>query len=411
MRVTKISHPLLKFAIALLVPGILTAEAGRYAGNTVSSLVAFNEGSTYNWEPYPHISMRFSADLLGGVNLTSSRSFIVDTGSCGIVTRRTNLKVAQPEWDAAEDGYQYFTSSKYLYLGKWIWRYVWFNKGLSNEVKSYVRVLAVQNRTTCPNYVLETDGTVCHAPGQFVDEPSLTTTVFGIGYGRMHDGQSQAGPDKNPFLNVVSMASGGASWNSSFWYGYIIDKSGITVGLTDSNWGGMTSHEVTLRPDPHVPAASREGMPLRQFPWGEMQARVSIANSDLSDGTVILDTGMSDDHGSIRMPRAVIAPLNRYNDTRLYDGYRVEIRIGDPTLSPVVTVIYTTGSPPVGSPDPACGVQPPFTNAYSDRSSRIVIRDPFVNTGRHIYRQWKVGYDPVSGIVGFNEVNANPCSP
>jgi hypothetical protein len=71
--------------------------------------------------------------------------------------------------------------------------------------------------------------------------------VMGVGFGREADGQPQGTPDKNPFLNLVSIDGKPASENRSLRNGYIINKDGIKIGLTERNTAGMKFAKLVQR--------------------------------------------------------------------------------------------------------------------------------------------------------------------
>ncbi|KAK0643796.1 hypothetical protein B0T16DRAFT_416638 [Cercophora newfieldiana] len=153
--------------------------------------------------------------------------------------------------------------------------------------------------------------------------------------------------------------------------GYIVDKFGVTVGLTEENTAGMKFYG--LLPHPTV-----------KGDFQGARACVSVDGAPCVEGTALLDTGLS--VSFLSMPKGTV--MKRGEDDHLLDGSVVSIRFGEPDATAVATEKFTVGRPVM--PD----VNPDNVTA--------VIRDPtFVNTGRKVYREWVTAFDGVVGRYGF----------
>jgi hypothetical protein len=232
---------------------------------------------------------------------------------------------------------------------------------------------------------------------------------MGISWGRMYDGQSFGSPSRNVLLQVDQMAT--RSLDTTFHHGWMIGAHGINVGLTNSVWDqgasgsgpGNSVIEVGLGNDPGAPPRDPSDPP-HLYAWGEVAGCVSVDRSRCVECSVLLDTGMMDrtdavmkkgDHASIRMPRDIVRTLQR-DGTRLKEGQAVIIRLGRPgtTLTDLEAFTYPH------SPWPDCDITPAYSDVYED-AFHTPPRFPFANTGRHVYRRWSTGYDPVRGVARF----------
>lgn len=378
-----ISHFLPILIIALfLVSGF--AHRGIYDGYTTSALIPFLEagdGGVAFTNPV-HAALRISS--------TSTREFkpIVDTGTCGLVISAADISDWREEEATFESlGWEFLSSSKRLYNGHWIKRDIYFNIGSSAHplIRSQIPILAVTNVTICEDYNTAVDKAKCPTiPPPPVTHKPKGIQLMGIGFGRVADGQPQGTPDKNPMLNVVDIA-GTTTDLARLWPGYIISKAGITVGLTDLNMNGMEY----ARLFPRVNSASESSTSARHpFDWAELPACVSVDRAlPCTDCTALLDTGV--DQAYITVPLSVT--LRRRADSfLLVTGSDVQITFGQPGIASEHFVVGI---------DVTAGVTPREVFGY-----RTMRRAPHVNTGRHIYRAFEVGFDPIRGHLGFRAI-------
>lgn len=126
----------------------------------------------------PHVHLWFSRGGNGDSDIPNYYRFYVATGSCGIITPVSHLNALSGE-PRTPGAYQFFTSSNTLYTGLWIWRWVWYNKGTSHQIKAHVQVLAVENKYICPGYVIGVLRDTC--PGGVLQTPDETITIMGMG--------------------------------------------------------------------------------------------------------------------------------------------------------------------------------------------------------------------------------------
>ncbi|KAM6527484.1 hypothetical protein FSOLCH5_003554 [Fusarium solani] len=350
---------------------------------TITEKIVF-DAETPSEPPFiqpPHVRLQFSLDEAGvDVTSTTPTRFFVDTGSTGIVHPASRLSIRTT--DATTPGHLYLSSSRILYVGVWVDRYVWFDRRGPHEIKSRVPVLAVQRKYEhCASY---TSGDTC--PGG-VETSVGTITIMGIGVGRTYDGQDQSTPDKNVLLNIASIR-GRAVAAPDYSPGWIIDKTGITVGLTATNWMPFPPHVVRL-PLPSPPGAG----PLHLRAYGEIPGSYSVATVGPVDCSILIDTGI--DYSSMRSHDPLPVGFPRDSTTyKLADGNHVTVRFGRGFFGTIFSETWEVGD--WGIPPKNCDITPCYVNVHQDTA-----HPSFVNTGRHLLRKWKIAFDAVDGRVGF----------
>ncbi|KAH8699365.1 hypothetical protein GQ44DRAFT_733234 [Phaeosphaeriaceae sp. PMI808] len=338
----------------------------------------------------PHVRLWFTREETY-TGRPDSFTFFVDTGSTGIITRVANLNVLASE-SRTPGAYLFLTSSNTLYGGFWINRWVWFNKGTTSEVRALVPVLAVEYKCECPYYVVGVSGPTVLATTPLAGPIS----IMGIGFGRTYNGQPQSTPDKNVLLNVESIggiSTTGTAVGTTYSPGWIIDKDGITLGLTNSNWSPFASRTVSL-PAP-VPAPVS---PRYRWQWGEIPGTYRVAGftpadcSDLDGCGILIDTGIN--YASARSQEQLPDDFPRDSTShQLSRGRSVTVQFGVGG-TPAGTQTFTVGPP--GSPDRSCSFAPQYVKVSWDSSMSSGF-----NTGSHMLRKWRMAIDFVAGVVGF----------
>ncbi len=352
---------LIKYILVAL-GGLLLPCAGL---GTITEKIVF-ETETPSDPPFiqpPHVRLQFSLDA-AGTDLTSTTPtrFFVDTGSTGIVHPASRLSLRDIE--TKTPAHLYLSSSHILYVGVWVDRYVWFDRGGPHEIKSHVPVLAVQHKfEKCTSY---TSGDTCPGGVETVDND---INIMGIGIGRTYDGQDQSTPDKNVLLNIVSIR-GSAVAAPDYSPGWIIDKTGLTIGLTLANWTPFSSRVVYL-PLP----SSGGGGPAHLREYGEIPGTYAVATIGGPVAcSILVDTGI--DYSSMRSHDALPAGFPRDSTThKLADGNHVIVSFGSGASwsGPVET--WEVGD--WGVPPKNCDITPCYVNVHYDSA-----RGSFVNTGR-----------------------------
>jgi hypothetical protein len=362
---------------------------------------------TFSDTPHARIRLSHSASALGPAWEGEQLSFSVDTGTCGIVTNhnRTNLHVS--EETSSNEGQEWLSSSKILYIGYWVPRNVTFVHSKPGVVKTYQPVLAVTKKLVNCVWWEPSYGNDC--PGA-TEETDFIISIIGIGYGRSYDGQPQGLPDKNPLLKIDSIDSVALNSIPTFHPGWRVDEKGIQVGLLDSIWNDPsrpTRTDVQLpTPIPPPPPATLGRNP--HFDWQEVRGCVKFppitgsgASTPCISVALLLDTGIN--WSSIRVDSTTAVSVRDATTKHVKTDQIVDVFAVSPAVTSRVQLykFTTTGSEPA-----ACYWTPEYTSVTSDPEHG---RRNFTNTGRRAFRVWGFTFDPVNGRVGFQR-RADTCA-
>lgn len=406
---------------------VLKFTSATYPTTGTSSLIPWSETTDsdgvsihipFTFSNTPHARIRFSHtdDALGDDWEGSQLSFQVDTGTCGIIAHheRINLhpieKKDPTELDPVTNrGQEWLSSSKILYTGYWVPRYVTFVH--SNPViKTYQPVLAVTKKFINCDWWEPSYGSACPGASEEDDSSWRTITNIGIGYGRSYDGQPQGTPDKNPLLNIDTIGGTALDSLTTFHPGWRINENGIQVGLKDDIWNDPsrpTRAEIPLpTPIPPPPPETLGRNP--HFDWQEVRGCVkfppisgSTTPPPCHDVAMLLDTGIG--WSSIRVDNETAWAVRKDNDTQILkdnqivDVFAVFPNALSPTASRRVQLYKFLSSG--GSQPPACYWTPESTKVHYDNEHH---RRKFVNTGRRVFRVLAFLLDPLNGRVGFH---------
>ena len=247
-------------------------------------------------------------------------------------------------------------------------------------------MLAVEETVVCPWYDVKRDGSVCPSPTSGL--PATVTRfpkriqLFGVGFGRKGDGQPQSGRDKNAFLNVLSID--GKDVGEGFRNGYVIEKEGVRIGLTEENTAGMKF--VELR------EAEEEGE------WMSVEACLKVGETECFNGTVLIDTGIS--HAYLTLPlganvsrHAATSPSSGGVVQVLDDGSFVQLDFGSGVEEDFVVVNSTETE-----------IKDETPNMVITTLANPAVKPPFFNSGAHFLRKWAIAFDAVGGRFGFRKV-------
>ncbi|KAF2182391.1 hypothetical protein K469DRAFT_728580 [Zopfia rhizophila CBS 207.26] len=314
---------------------------------------------------------------------------VLDTGSCGFMISAADL----PNWNITWAhtfplGWEFLSSSKKLYSGRWIPYEIVFKNAASNlfDIKATLPILAVEERSVCPDYDEAVDTYFCPVPSGTVESMPTGIRLMGIGFGRQPDGQPQGYPDKNPLLSVSSIAgvSVPVTGSTSYRPGYIITADGITVGLTSSSMTSFSPKTVKLTHPSTTPLDTRDWLPV--------PVCISVNSGTCAPGNGLIDTGI--DQSYMHLPSAgttVVRTVFPIVDA----GQTVQWKFGTAVDGYVVAADFVVGDT-VGMEQ---GVVPREISLWKHPASEGVT--PRVNTGRHILRRWAVAFDAIFGSLSF----------
>jgi len=369
------------------------ATSSIYNGFTTQVLIPFVSNAANS--PIPFTEKVRVAITIGSGTDSKDLSPSIDTGTCGFVLSTNSF----PRWPPANlsdypVGWEFLSSSKKLYSGHWIPQDVSFRQA-GVQVKSQIPILAVEDTVICPHYQA-TDKNVCPTP--VGEEPPAVThlperiSLFGVGFGRQHDGQPQGNPDKNAFLNIVSINNTPTASDTKFRNGYIITREGIIIGLTESNTAGYSFSELN------------EGMHHATHPldWQPVSACIAVdPMASCVEGTALIDTGIT--HSYLTLP--LDSPIHRH-DTESPSSKALVKALDDGS---VVHITFGTG---VNSVEDTFTVVNSTNTMITDHTPDMIIttlsapavKPPFINTGTHFLRTWNVAFDAGGGRFGLKRV-------
>jgi hypothetical protein len=254
--------------LAIKVGSLNAAEASSdqmpdYAPFTQSYHVPFTRPVNFNHLEGMHVRVT----LNGG----PPTSFLVDTGSTGVVVAADEVPDIEPNAPAGDIKY---SSSGVELDGVWTKVTLTFpdSKDAQGRVATaVVPVLAVREK--------KVSGVGVNAAKQ---KPSLNPKVhmFGIGFGR----GKEAHPEKNPFVNLAEMRAG------TMRRGYTITRDGFTLGLTAEKLGpGYLYQKLTERTVSAATKAMRPGLK----DWETAPGSMTVGAFNAPMGTVLMDTGLT----------------------------------------------------------------------------------------------------------------------
>jgi hypothetical protein len=381
--------PLKRLSTLALLFATHLVQAGPYAAFSTSALIPFDTSTVNDEIPFSEAN-RVTIKVGTG---TTAKTFhpVIDTGTCGLMVSADVF----PDWTPTiaatyPVGWEFLSSSKKLYSGNWIPKDVLFTAA-GVKVKANFPILAVSDVTICPHYDEAADTNTCPTPasGTAPTTTHLPTGIrlMGIGFGRQADGQPQGNPDKNPFLNINSVDGIDLADSTTFRNGYIISKEGITVGLTDANTA--TASFASLSPGLTHVTDSRDWLPV--------PVCIAVDTDVCVTGTAVIDTGINQSYMTVPLSMK----LNRHTEPSPSTGSPVSV------LDDGSEVHWSFG--PAGGPYAAT-----FDFEVGDEggmesggipsviiAQRSSTKAPYVNTGRHFLRNWKVVFDAVGGKFGF----------
>lgn len=310
----------------------------------------------------------------------------IDTGTCGYVISKDNFPGPIPA--DAPVGWEFLSSSKILYSGHWVDIDAFYTDA-PVEVKARFPVLVVDNRSVCPGYDVTVDTNVCPSPTSIVHEPE-GIALFGVGFGRQSDGQPQGDPDKNPFLNIISIDGIATNGSTQFRNGFTISEEGVRIGLTGANTAGVSFAKL-------FPGIHHENYPLD---WAPVPSCISVNETQSCvKGTALIDTGIA--HSYLTLPTTYSI---RLKDTRSpSSGAAVKVL----EHGSVMKIDLGPYSPYAAQDEFVVGDVNEIKNGPVPDMVITTLSDkklPFVNTGRHFLRSWKVTFDAVGGRLGFKRV-------
>lgn len=301
----------------------------------------------------PHVWMKLHG--------SPPRRFGMDTGSTGIVVAAEHYTPAPGDVPGGPGRLVYTSSGRILNGERYTTNVEILRNGEVPAATARVQVLRVTS-ITCLERARD-----CRP-----EQNPRGVAFMGIGFARNSAQSTEADAPKNPFTNIVALASGAPA--SSIRPGYVITRTAVHLGMTPELARNFAF--VKLAPGP----TTESGGPS----WGPAPMTVSVDGVE-GDGTILMDTGIN------------YMFLSPPEGTRLRRGARVP--------SGTTVSIYL---PDRRNPQPAF-----YTFTVGERGNPLhperveVVHDVgvFVNTSRMFLEGFNYLYDAAGGFVGYGWTN------
>jgi hypothetical protein len=314
---------------------------------TPATYRAYTQSYTVPWVGAPDFShLRRTLKVKASVNGGAVSSYTVDTGSVGMVVPASevpNIPAGSPS------GQLTYSSSGLKLTGVWATLPISFPEALNATganvgAQATVPVLAV-TEATCT--------------GSGVNSGRCRATVphmLGVGFGR--GTRTESSPAYNPFLNLTEMVAG------TMRRGYIIGRSGLSLGLTESNFtGAWTMQQLTSA---GTPAAGTH------HDWTMLAGGFTLDSDVKHSGRVLIDTGLLN---------MIVEDSGMPSSGQVADGTAMTIALGS------VSYRLSTGDG---------GAQTPTRVNYAQAS-----HGTFVNTGLRALGHYDLLFDADGGYLGL----------
>lgn len=298
----------------------------------------------------------------------------MDTGSTGLAMSGHDLGFDDlTDFSAYPNGTEYLSSSRRFWSGYWVPSIVTFPTQ-SGEVVAQIPVLVVVQNGTCLQ--LANDGS-CIKLTNAVSWPT-GIRYMGVGFGRWSNQQPQALPDRVTLTNIVSINGEEVDMHA----GYIVNRTGVQLGLTASNTQGFNETALDFRTNSTSPSD-----------WNMVNMSLAIDDLAWNCGQALFDTGVSQSYILV--------------DQATYDQSQKEVFSGHQILRPGTNVNIFVGN--ISSPIASYSVIANDTNPLNPALGQFVMekpdptRLPFINTGRHFYNSFDTLFDAECGRFGLRQ--------
>jgi hypothetical protein len=269
--------------MASIVPLLTCASLASHA---LTSLQATNPDylSTYTnsiFLPYVYPFRASSTPKVHGSIYGKRFNFSIDTGSTGVIIGAPLLPSINATDGIDNPGWEFLSSSKLLYIGRFVTLPIQFY-GMNSRALASVPVLIVDQSLYCPWYNLTTVGGTC-PPNEKepTENPTKGIVYMGVGFGRNSPGSGLpfAIPSHNPFLNIKSI-NGEKITESKYRNGYTVSTKGIWLGLTKRNsnysaWVGLNKGTTDDSRD-----------------WAMVNVMFNVNGKGNYQGSALIDTGI-----------------------------------------------------------------------------------------------------------------------
>ena len=315
---------------------------------------------------FDHLS---GMNVLVRINGGRPLSFLVDTGSVGMVVHATDVPDIVP---GSPKGEMVYSSSGNGYYGVWTPCRIEFVDAVGPDGKPVVAevpVLAADEYRFTPGAV--------NGGGKATTQTSRTKHpyMFGVGFGRGKDPH----PERNPFLNLQAMRAG------TMRRGYTITRDGFTLGLAGRNIGaGYRFQKLAERTVSDESARLSPG--LRD--WATSRGWIVVDGRREAEVPILIDTGLT----NFMIPTFGLAA-----NTEVPRGTRVEVDLLGGQQRYTFAAAEAKDPPSADPTVPLKVTRYPTTNPSAN-----------VNTGLRTLAIYDYLYDADGGYLGLRQTAAHP---
>ena len=297
--------------------------------------------------------------------------FVMDTGSTGIVVTPDNFKPGRNDVYVGQ-GSQTYTSSGIVENGSfYLTNVVIYQNSSTPLATARVTVLEVTSVTCLPNH-----------PKCKPNADPTGVAYMGVGFDRGASSTQPPAPynNTNPFINIVSLASGQPV--SSLAPGYIITNSGVTLGLSSS----ATNNFAFVKLLPNATNSPPQPAPA----WNQAPVTILVGGKQNS-GVILPDSGIN--YAYLTPPPGASITTTTKNPSCnspvcLQSNNTIQIYLPGQTSPQAAFYTFTTGASGNALQPSSVSLNPASTTA-------------FLNTGREFYAGFDYVYDPINGYVGY----------
>lgn len=346
-----------KWMVALTLPAVCaligcgssatTASSGGGTQTPTGPYTGFTQSYTVPFVGTPNFANLSSLlDVEAQVNGGPVKNYTIDTGSVGVVAPASEVPNIPANSPA---GSLTYTSSGLQMNGVWVTVPMTFPQAVNGYGGTEVATATVP--------VLAVTSTVCTGVGP--NAGNCTGAIphqLGVGFGR--GTTVQTSPVYNPFLNLAEMTAG------TMRRGYIIQRSGLLLGLTAANVGSSFVEQTLTNAG--TPAAGTHN------DWVTPTGGFTVGSVTPVTGVVLIDTGLTD---------MILEAYGQPSSGTVSSGTAMTITIGTQSYS------YKVGDG---------GVQTPTSVNWATYSTRT-----FVNTGLRALGHFDLMFDADNGLYGL----------
>lgn len=303
------------------------------------------------------IDARQAPDIWLKLHGSAPRRFSIDTGLTGIAVSAQHFEPGPGDVDDGPGRLIHASSGRILEGERYTTDVVIQRDGRTPVATARVQVLRV-TAITCMEGARD-----CRPRSQ-----PRGITLMGVGFDRYSAQGTKPDAPRNPFTNLVSLASGKPV--SSVRSGYVLSRNALHLGMTVRLARDFAF--VKLKPS----AASRPGAPA----WSRPPATVSV-DGVVGKGAILMDTGIG--YMSLSPPPGTVLTPG----ARVPAGTKIAIYLPDKRTPQPAFYSFTVGE---------------RSNRMQPRRVEIVRGERvFVNTGRLFLEGFDYLYDAVGGYVGY----------